>query len=125
MRKVTDPIERDEQIALFQWAKLNTGKYPCLKYMYHIPNGGSRNKIEAANLKRQGVKRGVPDICLPAPCGGYNGLYIELKRQKSGKLSEDQKDWIEVLNNNGYLATVCHGWEQAKNTILKYLEGRE
>ena len=55
--------------------------------VFHIPNGGYRNAREAANLKRQGVKAGVPDLCIPVAKGGYHGLYIEMKTKK-GKLSE-------------------------------------
>lgn len=62
-------MEVDEQRAVFEWAEYAKGKYPWLKWMHHIPNGGSRNKIEAVRLKAQGVKRGVPDIFLPYPTG--------------------------------------------------------
>lgn len=71
--------ESVEQTNLFRWAAYEQGKYPELKLMYHIPNGGSRNRLEAANLKKQGVKSGVPDICLPVARGAYHGLYIEMK----------------------------------------------
>ena len=67
--------ESEEQICLFQWAQYQSGRYPELELMYHIPNGGSRNKYEAANLKLQGVKAGVPDICLPVARGKFHGLY--------------------------------------------------
>lgn len=56
--------EAEEQIAIMNWAEYNMGKYPELKYLYHTPNGGSRNSAEARNLKKQGVKAGVPDLCL-------------------------------------------------------------
>ena len=46
--------ESVEQTNLFRWAAYEQGKYPELKLMYHIPNGGSRNRLEAANLKKQG-----------------------------------------------------------------------
>lgn len=71
--------EAAEQIKLFRWASWAIQQYPELELMYHIPNGGSRNPIEAANLKRQGVRSGVPDICLPVPRGKYSALYIEMK----------------------------------------------
>lgn len=53
------PTEAEEQIALFEWARLQTGRFPELALLYHVPNGGSRNKIEAARLRAQGVKSGV------------------------------------------------------------------
>jgi TPR repeat protein len=112
--------EADEQAALFTWAKLQESTYPELSLMYAIPNGGSRHVIEAANLKRQGVKAGVPDICLPVLKGHYAGLYIELKVGKN-KVSEKQSAWIEKLRNYGHKAEVCYGWEEAKDVIINYL----
>ena len=113
--------EAREQEALFRWAAYERGKWPELETMYHIPNGGSRNKAEAARLKAQGVRAGVPDICLPAARGCYHGLYIELKRRNGGRVSEAQREWIEYLENAGYCARVCHGWDEARETIEKYL----
>lgn len=42
-----------------------------------------RDKATAVALKRQGVKAGVPDICLPVARNGYHGLHIELKAGKT------------------------------------------
>ena len=112
--------EAQEQQTLFAWAALSVGKYPELALLYHIPNGGSRNKIEAANLKRQGVKAGVPDICLPVARGGYHGLYIELKAGRN-KATEKQREWLTALEREGYQAVVCYGWEEAKKAIEEYL----
>ena len=114
------PTEAEEQAALFQWAAY----YPELRFMYAVPNGGSRNVIEARNLKRQGVKSGVPDICLPVAAGGYHGLYIELKVGKN-KLSENQKQWLEYLNKAGYMTKVCYGFQEARETIAGYISNWE
>ena len=118
------PHESTEQTALFRWAAYSAGKYPELRCLYHVPNGGSRNPIEAHNLKLQGVQPGVPDICLPVPRGGYHGLYIELKRRKGGRLSEEQAGWIDRLNRLGYRAVVCKGWDAAREEIEQYLRAR-
>lgn len=50
--------EANEQEALFRWAAFVRGRFPEIDLLYHVPNGGSRNRLEAANLKRQGVKAG-------------------------------------------------------------------
>jgi hypothetical protein len=89
--------------------------------MFHIPNGGSRNKLEAANLKKQGVKAGVPDLFLPISRGGYHGLFIELKYGKN-KPTEKQAEWLKSLNEQGYAVAVCYGCEEASEKILKYLK---
>lgn len=118
------PTEAQEQESLFRWAAYNRIKYPELELMYHVPNGGGRNLIEAAHLKAQGVKPGVPDICLPVPNIKYTALYIELKRRKGGKVSEEQRGWIAALNRVGCRAVVCHGWDEAREEIERYLGGR-
>lgn len=115
------PHEANEQEALFRWAALACGRFPELDLLYHIPNGGSRNRLEAANLKRQGVKAGVPDLCLPAARGKFHGLYIEMKYGKN-KTSEKQNKWLTALQSQGYAAAVCYGWQEAQELITKYLE---
>ena len=117
------PTEAEEQTALFQWADVMKAQYPELALMHHIPNGGSRNRTEAARLKAQGVKPGVPDICLPVPRGGYHGMYIELKRRDGGRVSKNQKEWLTGLAGMGYKCMVCLGWEDARDEIVKYLTG--
>lgn len=116
------PTEADEQIALFEWAALQSGRFPELALLYHVPNGGSRNKIEAARLRAQGVKSGVPDLCLPVARGGNHGLYIELKRQRGGRISEEQVRWIDGLLEQGYAAAICKGWQEAASVIIDYLQ---
>ena len=115
--------EAEEQTALFEWARLASGKYPELQLLFHIPNGGSRNRVEAVHLKQQGVRAGVPDICLPVPRGIYGALYIEMKRRKGGRLEESQKRWLDILNRCGNRAVVCHGADEARAVILEYLQG--
>lgn len=120
--------EDAEQKALFAWIALDgIKKHPDLKWLFHIPNGGSRHKAEAAKLKAMGVKSGVPDLCLPIKRGPYSGLYIELKRiklknKKGGGTSDNQDDWISFLQSQGYGAIVCYGWIEAKDTLISYLE---
>ena len=116
------PTESVEQQSLFRWAAYQSGKYPELKLLYHVPNGGSRNKAEAGRFKAEGVKAGVPDLCLPVPRGEFHGLYIELKRLRGSRTSEDQILWMEELSKQGYCVALCKGWEVAAKTITDYLE---
>lgn len=119
-----DLTESQEQQLLFEWAALSAGRWPELALMYHIPNGGSRSKSEAGRFRAEGVKAGVPDICLPVARGGYHGLYIELKRVKGGRVSMAQQGWIAALIAQGYYACVCKGWDEAAHVIKKYLENK-
>lgn len=112
--------ESQEQTYLFQWARWNAQKFPELDLLFHVPNGGRRDKREANSLKRQGVKAGVPDLVLPVARNGYFGLYIELKAGKN-KTSEEQNKWIKQLKEQGYFVTVCYGWQEAKEVLEQYL----
>ena len=116
------PTEAQEQTALFQWAKLMEKKWPELQLLHAIPNGGSRNPIEARHLKEQGVKPGIPDVFLPVARGGYHGLYIEMKRRKGGRVSVEQKKMILALRDQGFRAEVCEGWEKARDVITEYMK---
>lgn len=112
--------EAREQEALFRWVAFARSGMPDLDMLYHIPNGGSRNRKEAYNLKLQGVRAGVPDLCLPVARGKFHGLYIELK-YGTNKPTALQKQWMKRLENQGYAVAVCYGWEQAKEHLEKYL----
>lgn len=112
--------EGDEQEAVFEWATLNSGRYPELEFMYHIPNEGKRTARHGAELKRQGLKRGVPDICLPAARGKYHGLYIEMKVGKN-KPTDSQTRYLKFLAAQGYAPVVCYGADDAIKIIIQYL----
>ena len=120
--KVGVPTEDAEQMALFRWAELQAGKYPELRMLFHIPNGGSRGKAEAGRFRAMGVKAGVPDLCLPIAKAGYHGLYIEMKRTKGGRVSREQTGWLDDLRKRGYVAAVCKGWEDAARVIEWYIK---
>lgn len=121
MRNVRIDTEAGAQETLFQWCEYQQGKYPELALLYHVPNGGKRDTKTAIALKRQGVKAGVPDLHLPVARGAYHGLYIELK-VGDNKATVSQKQWLRRLNDEGYLAVVCYGWQEAAECIVKYLE---
>ena len=61
--------EDTEQIRVMDWAAGAECRYPELRWLHHIPNGGARRGSEAGRLKRMGVKRGISDIHLPYPPG--------------------------------------------------------
>jgi hypothetical protein len=50
--------------------------------VHHSPNGGKRNIIEAARLKRMGVLPGFPDIMVMGPLASV--WFIEVKAEKGG-----------------------------------------
>jgi hypothetical protein len=131
--------ESSHQQALFCWAALNCGQYPALAYMFAIPNGGLRAKRTATTLKAEGVKSGVPDIFLPYAAkmahiqewsdGHYCGCFIEMKlemyrKRKNGGCSEEQIDFINWASSASYYCKVCYSWEEARDTLISYMEGK-
>jgi hypothetical protein len=114
-KKAALPKEDHEQITFVVWLK---------KQGYWVSasaNGGSRNLFEAMKFKRMGVSKGYPDVFVPLPAGPYHGFFIEMKRQKGGKVSEEQREWLEYLRNQGYYAEVAKGCAEAKELFLHYL----
>lgn len=96
-------------------------KYPEINLLFAIPNGGTRITREAVALRRQGVKSGVPDLCLPVARGGYHGWWGEMKRLRSGHLSPEQRDWITRLRREGYWAGWHRGADEMLADLLWYL----
>lgn len=118
------PLERDEQVQL---AKYLDG----LKLLWcHVPNEGhggygKRAQIKGARLRAEGLKKGISDCLVFDHCAveadgevtRYNGCAIELKRQKGGRVSDEQKYWLEALRERGWYAAVCNGFLEAKELI--------
>lgn len=113
--------EDTEQMGVVDWANWNSAKFPELKLLFHVPNGGKRGAAEAARFKAMGVKAGVPDLCLPVTRGGYAGLYIEMKYGKN-KTTDAQGKWIDALRQQGYKVAVCYGGEEAVKEIESYMQ---
>lgn len=113
-----------EQRAYVQWADVVRVPWlaePIGRYLFAVPNGGGRSKVEAAILKAEGVRPGVPDLMLALPTNLHHGLFLELKRQRGGRVSPEQKAWIERLDSFGYKAAVCRGFGEARLVTLDYL----
>lgn len=147
-KPVKEKSEHVEQVEFFRWCAevayagfdLVVGNAPkpyadhlrhpikSLKLIHAIPNGGARgndgrtNMIRGAMLKAEGVRKGVPDIFLPFPCGSYHGLYIEMKvaDRTKGRVSQEQTDFMNEVMQLGYCCEVCYGAEEAKQAVMKY-----
>lgn len=113
--------EATEQAALFRWAAWCQGQLPALAWLFHVPNGGQRGKAVAGQMKAQGVKRGVPDVLLPVAMGKHPGLVIEMK-DKAGRVSPEQKQWLAHLTEQGWRCAVCYDWQAAAREIVTYLQ---
>lgn len=106
--------EHDEQCAVVDYCDMRG--IP----IFHIPNGGKRTKAEAARFKAEGVRPGVPDLCIPVARGRYHSLYIEMK-VPGGKPTEAQVWWIHRLRSEGMCAYVCEGASNAIALVDAYM----
>lgn len=125
-RRDAIPSEHAEAVQLMQLVRLHENKHPDLRWLFAVPNGGHRNKVAACKLKAEGVKPGVPDYLLPVmntdtSADMWCGLAIELKRKRGGRMSDEQRDWIQFFDDQGWRAVVCAGHERAWTVICEYL----
>lgn len=113
--------EDTEQINVVSWANWNANHYPELRWLFHVPNGGSRNKQEAVKFKQMGVKAGVSDLCLPYPKGIYCGLFIEMK-YGNNRQQDTQKEFLTDMAAAGHFVATCYSAEEAIKVLEEYLE---
>lgn len=94
------PTESEEQQTVMEWAEAASGRWPELRLLYHVPNEGQRSMATGGRLRAEGLKSGVPDLCLPSAHGQYHGLYIEMKRTqgryKASLSSTAQKRYYRI-----------------------------
>lgn len=109
--------EEQHQVALIKWASMHKRIF---KRLWHTPNGGSRNIIEAVKLKEMGTKAGVWDLFLAIPTEKHPGLFIEMKSKK-GVLSKSQKEFRDDLSEDNYCFRIARTWIEARDHILEYL----
>lgn len=111
------PTEYAECLVFHRWLEINHIRHT------HIGNesqiGGRAGIIRGAKLKAIGQSKGFPDYLLIV-----NGklIAIEMKRQTGGRLSPEQKDWINALDACSIGTYVCHGAKQAIETVQSLLK---
>lgn len=108
------------QAQAWQWAWTNLPK--TRRLLFHVPNGGYRTVVEAAQLKASGVVPGIPDLILLIPAKGFSCLEIEVK-EPGGRVSADQTEVHTIHRQAGAKVVVCWSIEEIKKEILDYLEG--
>jgi hypothetical protein len=113
-------MEHDIQVAFIDWVKRAERTDKRLQLLFAVPNGGQRNKIVAAKLKREGVRAGVPDIMLPCPSKTFSGLAIEFKRP-GNTTTEKQDSYIDLLVEAGWFVVICTDAAAAIQTVRDYL----
>lgn len=128
--KITAPESTDQKALAHLLDSIRINGRPLL--WCHVPHEGKRPTynikgrqvpLYAVELKRRGVKPGVPDSLIfdsPPRFPELKGLAIELKRAAGGKTTKNQDAWLEGLAERGWAAVVCHGIDECIKTLKYY-----
>lgn len=115
-RKIAPESEANQQEIVVKYLRL---AYPTA--LYCASAGGMRTSyLQAIKMKRTGYVKGFPDLFIYEPTQDYKGLAIEMKKEKGGVASPEQKWWQEQLRNRGYASYICKGKDEAIKTIDEY-----
>jgi hypothetical protein len=111
-RKIARP-EQDLQASLCRFLD-RTLPGDC--FYFACPNGGWRSPIEAAILKGQGVKAGVPDLIF-----AYQGKMFALEmKSEVGRLSLSQRGVHDRLRNAGVRVEVARSFHEAIERLREF-----
>lgn len=113
--------ETEEQIMYFEHVKRMKEYFKEYNNIFHVVNENGEGERRGRNLNKLGRMKGVPDIFVDIPAGIYHGLRIELK-VADGQVSQEQREWLERLNAQGYKAIVCVGYKEAIEATETYLK---
>jgi len=121
-RIIGEPIQTEyqEQCDLIRWCEHMREAGHDIRF--YSNNNGVRieNIVRAVMLKRSGTRPGLPDLEFIV----NNFMFkIEMKDSGGGRLSKEQKEYIELMSRctNGVPVHVCNGAAEAIKVINDYL----
>lgn len=103
------------QAECVKWFRLQYPKHT----LFAIPNGGQRNAVTGALLKKTGTLAGVADLFLMYAVFPYNGLFIEMKVGKN-KQTDSQVEFQSRAEGGCYKYEICRSFDEFKDCIIKY-----
>lgn len=106
--------EHQEQVAFVKWFK---SSFPDL-IIFSIPNDGKRTN--GNRMVATGLMSGVADLQILLPNG--KSVFIEMKKEKGGKLSNSQLDFIDKAQNLGHTVIIGNGCKEASFKFLEFLK---
>lgn len=111
-------VESEIQQSCVKWFHL---QYPDLALLlFAIPNGGARNKLEAAIMKGEGVTAGVSDMIFLFPNSEHHALCIEFKTEK-GKQQDTQKRFQRKVEAFGFRYEIVRSLEDFIRLMKEYI----
>lgn len=123
------PSEYQEQAAVVEWWGVwaHTVGYDE-RLLFAIPNGAhlagnpQQRAIQVRKLKSSGMRPGMMDLMLAVPTPLFPGMFIEMKRKRGGKVSEEQSSMTTLFRGIGYNVIVALGADEAIHAIKAYLK---
>lgn len=114
--------EHEEQSAVVDY--LHTA-YPEVLF-FSVPNGsmlggGRIGAVRMNTLKAEGLLPGVSDLVIFEPRNGYSAMFLEMKRDKGGKVSENQEWFLAQVEARKGFGAVANGFDEAREIIDTYL----
>lgn len=111
--------EYDIQCSVVEYLELLQAQGKILLFTA-IPNSTYTTswQVKVKN-RRLGVRPGLSDLVVVTH---DSVLFIELKREKKGVVSAEQKEWLRVLQDKKVTSVVCKGFDNAKEFIDQVLE---
>ena len=114
--------EHQEQVMFFKMLAIKARRDARLNCVFAVPNAAKRTPRQGRWMTEEGLKAGVPDIFAAIPVGKHHGLFLEMKRVKpKGRLTPNQKAWIQRLTAAGYYCAVAYGFDHAHEILTTYL----
>lgn len=139
MAKNSTPLEHDEQVDFIGWietqneiARLKRSlKLRPILFSAIVNGHYQQSKKQLNKLIAEGMRKGILDIVLIIPPERAKGgrrlmIWVEMKRQQGGAVSDEQELWIEAINDiegGNVGAFVCYGAKEAvdlmKDLVIK------
>ncbi len=108
--------------------------YPNVMWRTDFAAGIKMSIYQAKKHKSLQMCKAWPDLAIVKPMRGFNGLFIELKKDQSEVFLKDgislrkdehiqeQSELLKKLMNEGYLAVFGCGFDHSKAIIDNYLK---
>lgn len=117
--------EHAEQVSVVDWWALQYKRFGVAdeRLLFCVPNAGKRSFKMAAWLRREGLRKGLPDLMLAVPRGPFHGMFIEMKTS-TGKPTSEQLELMTLLRLQDYNVIMARGATEAIRAITAYLGGK-
>ncbi len=124
MKKRRNQYEDKHQIAFFDWVAIKANQDERYDNIIAIPNQGTRGGVRwGQSRRREGLRKGFPDIAILGVGKGYAGAFVELKISPN-RPSSEQLDWLRRLKKARYWAGIIWSSQELIDFTEYYIEGK-